>query len=222
MLLHSSWLLWSSSSVCGLYFPPLLSHFPYMYLYWPKYMNQDQGVTAVFSTVPPKPPVLSEAMARLPGELAETQGPRGRFGWDCPTCLGFGDVGVEQKEDYNYRDASAVALRASRQLLACFIHHARYSPVLHQGFFLYFLLPYGHHHSRCPFSCSFTSSSPAFSTVTRVTPKRIFCKALLSPWKRWELMLVLLGQRQAQSVVPASYLLWAGTVLRMGDFARLK
>lgn len=40
-----------------------------------------------------------------------------------------------------------------------------------KAFFFCFLLPYIHHHSCCPFSCSFTTSSPIFSIVICVTPK---------------------------------------------------
>lgn len=170
--------------------------------------------------------VLVQAMARLLGELAQTQGllPKGSLE---DTALlvwvwGFGEMEMEQKEDYNCKDASKVTLRARQQLLDHLIHQSRHFPALCQGFFFYFLLPCVRHHSRCPFSCSFTSSSPIFSTVICVTPKEIFSKALLSPWKQWELMLILLGQQHAQSAVPISYLLCAGTTLKMGNFARLK
>lgn len=154
-----------------------LSHFPYVYLYLyiPKYMKQDQGVVNVDIQCPPKLPVLSQAMVGLLRELAQPQGLLPEGSLDETALLvwvwGFGEKELEQKEDYNFWNGSEVVLRARQQLLVHFIHQSRHFPALHQGFFFYFLLPYIHHYSRCPFSCSSTSPSPIFFTVICVTPK---------------------------------------------------
>lgn len=82
-------------------------------------------------------PVLPQAMTRLLGELAQTQGllPEGSLDDSALLVWVWAFVEMEQKEDYNRRDASEVALRARQQLLAHFIHQSRYFPAACQGFF---------------------------------------------------------------------------------------
>ena len=96
--------------------------------------------------MPPKLPVLSQATPRLLGELAQTQGLLPEGSLDKTALLVwvwcFGEMEVEQEEDYNYRDASEVALRARQQLLAHFIHQSRHFPACIRFFLLLFIALY--------------------------------------------------------------------------------